>query len=44
VNLQYGGEQVDATAFPKLAQFLTRTLARPSFADCLAGERKIMAG
>lgn len=44
VNLQYGGEQIDAAAFPKLAQFLARMLARPSFADCLAGERKIMGG
>lgn len=44
VNLQYGGEQIDAAAFPKLAQFLARTLARPSFADCLADERKAMGG
>lgn len=42
VNLQYAGEQVDAAAFPKLAQFLTRTLARPSFADCLTQERALM--
>lgn len=44
VNLQYGGEQIDAAAFPRLAQFLARTLARPSFADCLADERKVMGG
>ena len=42
VNLNYAGEQVDAPAFPKLAQFLARTLARPSFADCLAQERAMM--
>lgn len=42
VNLQYGGEQVDAAAFPKLAQFLARTLARPAFADCLTQERALM--
>jgi glutathione S-transferase len=42
VNLQYGGEQVDASAFPKLAQFLASTLARPSFAQCLAQERAMM--
>ena len=42
VNLQYGGEQVDGAAFPKLAAFLARTLARPSFADCLAQERQIL--
>ncbi len=44
VNLQYGGEQVNTVAFPKLTQFLARMLARPSFADCLAGERKLMGG
>lgn len=44
VNLQYGGEQVDAAAFPKLAQFLARTLARRSFTDCLTGERQLMGG
>lgn len=44
VNLQYAGEQLDVAAFPKLAQFLARTLARPSFADCLADERQIMHG
>ncbi len=43
VNLHHGGEQVDAAAFPKLAQFLARTLARPSFADCLAHETKILS-
>ena len=42
VNLHYAGEQVDAPAFPKLTQFLARTLARPSFADCLAQERAMM--
>ena len=42
VNLQYAGEQVDAAAFPKLTQFLARTLARPSFADCLTQERALM--
>jgi glutathione S-transferase len=42
VNLQYAGEQLDVAAFPKLAQFLARTLARPSFADCLAQERAMM--
>jgi hypothetical protein len=42
VNLQYAGEQVNAAAFPKLTQFLARTLARPSFADCLTQERSLM--
>ena len=41
-NLQFGGEQVDAAAFPKLAAFVARTLARPSFAGCLDQERQIL--
>jgi glutathione S-transferase len=44
VNLGYGGEQVDAARWPRLAQFLQRTLARPSFADCLAQEKALMGG
>ena len=44
VNLQHGGEQIDGNAFPKLAAFVTRTLARPSFADCVAQERQVLSG
>lgn len=41
-NLQFGGEQVDAVAFPKLAAFVARTLARPSFAAILDQERQML--
>ena len=44
VNLHHAGEQVDGSAFPRLAAFLTRTLARPSFAACVAQERQVLSG
>jgi glutathione S-transferase len=44
VNLQHAGEQIDGNAFPKLAAFVARTLARPSFAECVAQERQVLSG
>lgn len=39
-NLQHGGVAPDATRWPKLAAYVARQLARPSFADLIAAERK----
>lgn len=39
VNMQHAGLDVDASRWPRLAAFLQRILGRPSFAECIAGER-----
>jgi len=42
VNFGYAGEQVDATRWPKLAAYVQRVWARPSYQVILAGERKAL--
>ncbi|HWP64677.1 MAG TPA: glutathione S-transferase family protein [Candidatus Limnocylindria bacterium] len=42
VNYQHAGYSVDAGRYPKLAAFLTRVHARPSFAGCVAEERAML--
>lgn len=41
-NFVLAGAKVDAARWPKLAGYVDRIHARPSFADCLAAERKIL--
>jgi len=41
-NYRHAGYEVDAARFPKLAAFLKRVHARPSFAACLEEERKTL--
>lgn len=38
MNFHFAGEEVDAIRYPKLAHFLSRTLARPSFRQALQAE------
>jgi len=40
VNFLYAGEKVDATRWPKLAAYVERVWARPSFKEILEGERQ----
>ena len=41
-NLQLAGGSVDSGRWPRLAGYVQRTLARPSFAECLESERKVL--
>ena len=43
VNIGYAGCSVDAATYPKLAAYLEAILARPSFADWVARERRALA-
>jgi glutathione S-transferase len=43
-NLRYAGCPVDAARYPKLAIYVDKLLARPSFARSLAHEAKLFAG
>jgi glutathione S-transferase len=43
-NLRYAGCAVDAGRHPKLAAFVDRMFARPSFARSLAHDQKLLAG
>jgi len=38
MNFHFAGEVLDAASYPKLARFLQRALARPSFRQALQGE------
>ena len=38
MNFQFAGEVIDAASYPKLARFLRRALARPSFRKALQAE------
>ncbi len=38
MNFHFAGEEVDAARYPKLARFLSRALARPSFRQALQAE------
>jgi glutathione S-transferase len=38
MNFQFAGEVIDAASYPKLARFLARALARPSFRKALQAE------
>lgn len=42
-NLSLAGEQVDAGRWPKLAAYLQRVLARPSYKACIADEEAMRA-
>jgi glutathione S-transferase len=42
VNFSYAGEKVDPTRWPKLAAYVERVWARPSFKDILDSERKAL--
>lgn len=42
VNLQYAGVKPDGGRWPKLAAFVSRTLARPSFAAVIEDERSLL--
>jgi glutathione S-transferase len=42
VNFGYAGEHVDAARYPRLAAFVARMLARPSFEACLASEAQFL--
>lgn len=42
VNLAHAGFAVDGSRWPRLASFITRVHERPSFAACIAGERKML--
>ena len=41
VNLAHAGVQVDASRWPKLAEYLKKILARPSFEKLIAEDRKL---
>ena len=41
-NLILSGEKVDATRWPKLAGYIDRTLARPSFSKAVAASRAML--
>lgn len=43
VNFAHGGESIDAKKYPRLAAYLDRQLARPSFDACVS-EEKAMFG
>jgi glutathione S-transferase len=40
VNFGYADEQIDASRWPKLAAYIQRVWARPSYREILEGERK----
>ncbi len=42
VNLAHAGTMVDAAAYPKLSAYINAIHARPSFAACMAFEKKVM--
>jgi len=44
VNFLYAGEKVDAARWPKLAAYIERVWARPSFKSILDDERKALGG
>jgi glutathione S-transferase len=44
VNFGLAGESIDATKYPKLAAYLERNLARPSFKACVDEEKAMFAG
>lgn len=41
VNMHHAGGKVDAARWPALADYVSRMLARPSFAECIADEEKL---
>ncbi len=41
VNLEYAGGRIDAQRWPRLSAYIAKLHARPSFAACIATERKI---
>ncbi len=43
VNMEHGGEQLDAQRWPKLAALYARLKARPSLQAILPGEQKMLA-
>jgi glutathione S-transferase len=43
INMQHGGEQLDAQRWPQLTAFNQRMLARPSVQGVLPGEQKMLA-
>jgi len=44
VNFGLAGESIDASKYPKLAAYLERNLARPSFKACVDEEKAMFAG
>ena len=44
VNYQHGGEKIAAARWPKLAAYVERVHARPSFKAVIEEERKALAG
>ena len=42
VNFHHAGARIDAARWPALAAWVDRMLARPSFADCIAAERRFI--
>ena len=44
VNFGLAGESIDASKYPKLAPYLERNLARPSFKACVDEEKAMFAG
>jgi glutathione S-transferase len=44
VNFGLAGESIDASKYPKLAAYLERNLARPSFNACVDEEKAMFAG
>ena len=44
VNLEHVGFTVDPATYPKLAAYVARILARPSFAGNIAAEKKMLGG
>ncbi len=42
VNMAHAGLAPDAKKWPQLTHFLERVHARDSFAECIAGERKML--
>jgi glutathione S-transferase len=44
VNMQHGGETVDAGRFPKLAAYVERIHARPSFKALIEEEKAMIPG
>jgi glutathione S-transferase len=44
VNFSHAGESIDASKYPKLAAYLERNLARPSFKACVDEEKAMFGG
>jgi glutathione S-transferase len=44
VNFSHAGESIDASKYPKLAAYLERNLARPSFKACVDEEKALFGG